>query len=107
LADLKGERQTAQSIGLSPTGFAIYGLLGQARPGVVAEDPAAYNAANLDLAALIEEAVNPITELIDWWQKDDLQREMRSKIKRQLRAAGVPEPNLDTLASYSPPFPAA
>ena len=52
----------------------------------VREDAAPYSAANRDLASLIDEEVAPFTELVDWWQKDDLQRQMRSKIKRQLRA---------------------
>ena len=44
---------------------------------------------NRDLASLIDESVEPFTELVDWWEKDDVQRQMRSKIKRHLRASGV------------------
>ena len=53
------------------------------------EEAATYDVANRDLASLIDEAVEPFTELVDWWQKDDLQRQMRSTIKRQLRANGI------------------
>ena len=77
---------------------AIYGLLEGRRPTPVREDAvredgavydAACNVANRDLASLIDEEVAPFTELVDWWQKDDLQRQMRSRIKRRLRAGGV------------------
>ena len=45
----------------------------------VREDAALYDVANRDLASLIDEEVTPFTELVDWWQKDDLQRQMRSR----------------------------
>jgi type I restriction enzyme R subunit len=99
LADVEGEQQTAKELGLTPAGFAIYGLLESARPMPVAEPRATYNAANRDLAALVEEAIVPLTELVDFWQKDDVQREMRKRIKRQLRAAGLAEDLVDGLAA--------
>ena len=78
---------------------AIYGLLEQARPVVVQEPVAPYDAANRDLASLIDESVTPFTELVDWWEKDDVQRQMRSKIKRHLRASGMASDSLERLAS--------
>ena len=63
------------------------------------EDAAVYNAANRDVASLIDEEVAPFTELVDWWQKDDVQRQMRSKIKRQLRASGVATDAIESLAA--------
>ena len=62
-------------------------------------DSTSYNAANRDLASLIDEAVAPFTELVDWWQKDDLQRQMRSQIKRQLRARGIAAEAVESLAA--------
>ena len=97
--ELKGEQTRAQDIGLDSRGFAIYGLLEEQRPMPVREDAAPYNAANRDLASLIDEEVAPFTELVDWWQKDDLQRQMRSKIKRQLRASGVEVDAVESLAA--------
>jgi type I restriction enzyme R subunit len=97
--DVRGEQKTAQEIGLSPTGFAIYGLLESARPSQVAEAKAPYDGANRDLAGLIEESVAPLTDLVDWWQKEDVQREMRKRVKRQLRAAGLAEDLVDGLAA--------
>jgi type I restriction enzyme R subunit len=93
------EQQTAREMGLTPTGFAIYGLLGEHRPPQVAEASAAYNEANRDLATLVDETLAPLTQLVDWWQKEDLQREMRQKIKRQLRASGLKKDAVDRLAS--------
>ena len=97
--ELKGERTQAQDIGLEGRGFAIYGLLQRHRPARVGEKPAPYDVANRDLASLIEEAVAPFTDLIDWRQKEDVQREMRSKIKRQLRAGGIDPKATDSLAA--------
>ena len=97
--ELKGEQTRAQDIGLDSRGFAIYGLLEEQRPMPVREDAAPYSAANRDLASLIDEEVAPFTELVDWWQKDDLQRQMRSRIKRQLRASGVEADAVESLAA--------
>ena len=97
--ELKGEQAKAHDIGLGARGFAIYGLLEQRRPMAAREDAALYNAANRDLASLIDDAVAPFTELVDWWQKDDVQRQMRSKIKRQLRASGMANDAVESLAA--------
>ena len=97
--ELKGEQTSAQDIGLDARGFAIYGLLERQRPMPVREEAASYNVANRDLASLIDEEVAPFTELVDWWQKDDLQRQMRSRIKRQLRASGVEADEVESLAA--------
>ena len=98
-AELQGEQARAHDIGLDARGFAIYGLLEQRRPMAAREDAAVYNAANRDLASLIDDAVAPFTELVDWWQKDDVQRQMRSKIKRQLRASGMATDAIESLAA--------
>ena len=97
--ELKGEQAKAHDIGLGARGFAIYGLLEHRRPMAAREDAAVYNAANRDLASLIDDAVAPFTELVDWWQKDDVQRQMRSKIKRQLRASGMATDAVESLAA--------
>ena len=96
--ELKSEQAQAQTLGLNPRGFAIYGLLEQRRPSEAREEGDVHNEANRELAALIDETVSPYTELVDWWQKDDLQRQMRREIKRQLRAGGLVEDALEKLA---------
>ncbi len=96
--ELKGEQAKAQNIGLDARGFAIYGLLKEGRPIQAGEKTVTYEAANRELASLIDEAVAPFTELVDWHQKEDVQREMRSKIKRLLRAGGINPKAVDALA---------
>ena len=97
--EIQGERSRAQDIGLDARGFAIYGLLEQARPMMAEEKRAEYNAANRDLASLIDESVAPFTDIVDWWEKDDLQRQMRSGIKRHLRAGGLGSEAVEKLAT--------
>ena len=80
------------------------------RPMAVGEEAATYDAAAcnardrdpaslVDLASLIDREVAPFTELVDWWQKDDVQRRMRSRIKRRLRAARVDADAVESLAA--------
>ncbi len=97
--ELQGEQSRGQDIGLEARGYAIYGLLEQTRPVEVQEPTAPYNAPNRDLASLIDESVTPFTELVDWWEKDDVQRQMRSRIKRHLRASGMASDSVERLAS--------
>ena len=97
--ELQGEQARAHDIGLDARGFAIYGLLERHRPMTAREDSPAYDAANRDLASLLDEEVAPFTELVDWWQKDDVQRQMRSRIKRQLRASGIAGDEVEGLAA--------
>ena len=95
--DLKGERTQAQDIGLSSRAFAICGLLqGHRSQAEVAEQRAvlgiggsaagrpSYTAAERDLALRIDDAIAPITRIVDWQQKDDEQRQMRQAIKKCL-----------------------
>ena len=97
--ELKGEQTQAQDIGLDGRGFAIYGLLQHHRASPLAEKAATYDVANRDLASLIDEAVEPFTDLVDWEQKEDVQRQMRSQIKRRLRAGGIDPKATDSLAA--------
>jgi type I restriction enzyme R subunit len=100
--ELRGHAQAAEKVGLSETGFAIYGILAQPDPLKVAEpaNPAygQVDEAKKELASLLEEALEPQMSLVDWSQKDDVQREMRKRIKRQLRAASYPDDKLDPMA---------
>ena len=66
---------------------------------VVEEKKAEYNAANRDLASLIDESVAPFTDIVDWWEKDDVQRQMRRGIKRHLRAGGLGSEAVEKLAT--------
>lgn len=107
----------ARALGLSETGHAIYGLL---RPGHGASkasegrgagyggagpdgdgdgdgDPAGDGEAR-ELARQIESAVGSRTELVDWWQKDDVVRQLRRDIKRVLRG-NVDDERLEALVA--------
>ena len=97
--ELQGEQVHARDIGLDARGFAIYGLLEQRRPMAARGEAAVHNVANRDLASLIDDEIAPFTELVDWWQKEDVQRQMRSKIKRQLRASGMATDAIESLAA--------
>ena len=97
--EVRSEQTQAEEMALKPRGFAIYGLLEQQRPMAVRENSPAYSEANRDLASILDDAVTPFTELVDWWQKEDLQRQMRSRIKRQLRASGMAAEAVEALAA--------
>jgi len=99
--ELQGHAQAAEDVGLSETGFAIYGVLLEPKPLKLAEVKGAYgklDEAKKELASLLEEQLEPHLNIIDWSRKDDVQREMRKRIKRQLRAAGFQEEKIEPVA---------
>lgn len=51
-----------------------------------------------DLTQIVYEDVSTLQKIRDWTTKDDTQRDMRSRIKRQLRAAKCPPDKLDYIA---------
>ena len=96
--ELKGRAAAAQKLGLSETGYAIYGLLSaRSRTMEAAEDQPAYQAKR-ELAAIFEDTLRPHTEVVDWAQKEKVQKEMRRLIKRQLRASQYSDEQIDPLA---------
>jgi len=96
--ELKGERARASEVGLGPRGFAFYGILQQRCPNEGSDESGGYNVANRDLARLIDKAVTPLTKLVDWRQKEDVQRQMRRQIKRLLRANSIGNDSVESLA---------
>ncbi len=91
-SELRGHADAAEKLGLTETGFAIYGLLRAGEP--MRKDDEAKTA----LASVLEEQLEPHVTIVDWTTKDDVQREMRRLIKRQLRAASVPADRIDASA---------
>ena len=80
-----------KSSGCPRTGFAIYGLLRGGEPMPLADSGGRPYGSKPDeaktaLASVLEEQLEPQVGIVDWSQKDDVQREMRRLIKRQLRA---------------------
>ena len=103
LKDLKGPTEEAEKVGLSPTAFAIYGVLLNDRPPVMEDSKkpkfgAKPDAAKADLASILEEMLSPHIGIVDWVNREDVQKDMRRLLKRQLRASQVPEERLETLA---------
>ena len=87
LRDVEG---AAQKVGLGDFAFAIYGVLGEDAVPMAGESDIAYGESQESrkaLASLIQEAIEPSTDIIDWSSKEDVQREMRQRIKKHLRAA--------------------
>ena len=101
--DIRGHADAAEKLGLTETGFAIYGLLrGDAAMPVAEPKGTAYGSkpeeAKTALASLLEEQLEPQVSIVDWSHKDDVQREMRRLIKRQLRAAAFAADTIDATA---------
>ncbi len=100
--EIQGQGEAAQEAGLSETGFAIYGLITEAKPLLLAEPQGQpygkVDEAKKELASLLEELLTPQTAIVDWAQKDDVQREMRRLIKKQLKAASYPAAKVDSVA---------
>lgn len=85
--------QTAQDLGMSETALALYGIL----HGAHAAD-SALDEAKKALSENIEAAVREHVRIVDWIHKDDVQREIRSLVKRNLAAAGFVDPERTALA---------
>ena len=103
--ELRSVANIADSMGLTPVSFALYELVLQdwsEGPSKAAETRALYHAEidepKRELASLLEDQLRALA-VIDWRTKDDVQREMRRQIKRQLRATGIDGDRLDTLTS--------
>ena len=97
---MRNEAQAGEALGLSPTAFAIYGVL-EDRPLVVRDSAVPMeplDKSRQELALLIEEALAPYVGIVDFQAKDAIQREMRAKVKRQLRAARIDEDRIEGLA---------
>jgi type I restriction enzyme R subunit len=76
---------------------------GRANPESVAEEPGAYGSAPGTEAwkALASDILTALEDLtvIDWTRKDDIQREMRRRIKRHLRASGCSGERLEAVTA--------
>jgi type I restriction enzyme R subunit len=100
--EIRGQAAAAQDMGLSEVGFAIYGLISESKPMRTAEAHLHGNVrvdeARKELASLLDELLTPQTTIVDWAQKDDVQREMRRLIKKQLKAASYPTERVESVA---------
>lgn len=97
LGELRGMQSRIEEMGLSQASFPIYELIMKHRDTAtvevtkVAEAPVLYHAQvdepARDLAVQIEDDIRDLA-VIDWTMKEDIQREMRRRVKRRLRTAG-------------------
>lgn len=88
--ELRNYSSAAKKLGLTEVEYAFYQLLGQELGGT--EDDSL-----IDLTRIIVEDVARLAEVVEWTQKEDMQREMRRRIKRQLRASKCPPDKLESL----------
>lgn len=100
--EMRGHHEAAEELGLSETGFAIYGLVAEPQTASLAERGGKpygkIDEAKKELASLLEELLTPQVAIVDWAQKEDVQREMRRLIKKQLKAASYPTTKVDSVA---------
>lgn len=103
--DLRTASQTASDLGFTDErAYAFYRLLSEpsSSDSKVEDEPAPYGKVpdvNDGRRALAEEILQTLEVLavIDWAQKDDVQRAMRRKIKEKLREAGYAFDELESL----------
>ena len=93
----KGQSQNAESLGLNEDSYAVYGLLHQHLPATKNKD----NGTDRKLTDLAESLFETLQReaVIDWTSKEDTQREMRRKIKRELRLADCPSDKIEELTT--------
>jgi type I restriction enzyme R subunit len=89
MTEIETVEQKASSLGLNETQFAFHESLRKDLEGIGASD----------LKQLSIDIVDEIDKLavIDWIQKDDIQRRMRRKIKRKLRTIECPTEKIEPL----------
>ena len=83
---VRDEAGAAERAGLDGFAYAIYGILDEQVPKT-GEAEATYHDGRKELASLLQEEVEPYTRMVDFEQKAGVQREMRQRIKKFLRAA--------------------
>lgn len=108
VGELRGMQSRIEELGLTHASFPIYELILKRRHTVPAELPRAaeemamYHASvdepARDLAAEIERDIRELA-VIDWTMKEDVQREMRRRIKRRLRQAGFAPEGIEALTT--------
>ncbi len=95
LGDREKERETfAKSLGLSDAKeFSFYGLLHPFREFMFSNSDEKQVAFTKEIIQIIKDK-----SIIDWADKEDVQKEMRREIKKLLRSRTCPEAKIDPLA---------
>lgn len=89
---VEGRHAETAALGVSSDAAPFFGILGKAL-----SDTDTFDGPKLaDLAHKVLESLNK-QAVIDWQEKEDVQRDMRRRVKRQLRLAGCPADRLERL----------
>jgi type I restriction enzyme R subunit len=83
--------EVALAKGLTESEYALYGLLEPIAPAIGGDENRCELAKRIDRS--IQESI-----VVDWIEKEDVQKEMRRKIKDGLRDAGVPPDEIEKAA---------
>ena len=95
--EIRTMTETATEHGLSPTQYALYQLL--STPQSDDGSSRLSDATLKELAKSIEGSLRPLTEIIDWPHKEDIQRKMRQQIKSQLRLSHYPREQIESITA--------
>ena len=89
--DMRNVNQQAQNLGFTREQYPFYQLFQQLLPDEEHKD--AIDA----LAHLVTDIIAEESQVIDWVNKEDVKREMRKKIKKQLRASVIPKDQIENI----------
>ncbi len=89
--EMRNTDQKSQEHGFTREQYPFYQMLEQQLPNE--EDKESLK----DLTHIITEDIQKQADVIEWTEKEDVKREMRKKIKRQLRASKCPKEKIEGL----------
>ncbi|MEK4165610.1 type I restriction endonuclease subunit R [Anoxybacillus sp. FSL W8-0104] len=89
--DMRNVNQQAQNLGFTREQYPFYQLFQQLLPDEEHKD-------TIDaLTHLVTDMIAEESQVIDWVNKEDVKREMRKKIKKQLRASVIPKDQIENV----------
>ncbi|SFE75199.1 type I restriction endonuclease subunit R [Alteribacillus iranensis] len=88
--DMRKQSKQGEELGLEKEQYPFYKLL-EKEMGEGDKEPL------IDLTEILTEEIEDLA-VIEWTKKEDVKREMRKKLKRQLRASKCPREKLESLA---------
>ena len=96
LREIRSVSNVAAEAGMDEFAHAVYGLL---EPSFkVAEPRVKYDAGTKELAELLVEAIQTDLKIIDWSSKENVQKVMRQKLKKQLLAGRIEPSRIENIA---------
>ncbi|HET7522204.1 MAG TPA: type I restriction endonuclease subunit R [Bacillales bacterium] len=87
--DMKAYHEKGEEIGVSKEAYPFFQLLKEAMD---TEDESV-----ADLTDMLVEEIKKHAGVVEWTKKEDVKRQMRRKIKKQLRASGCPKEKLEEM----------